>query len=95
MDGSPPSLYLRSPIDRGGAGERGGMADETLETRLIARLHEHRPFAWCDACLARLFAVTEDQMRAAGLAAAERPGLERRRRACYRCQRTIELTCLV
>jgi len=71
----------------------GGAGD--LESRLIARLRALHPFAWCDACLAVIFAVSEDEMRAAAVAAVGRhAALARERRACYACQRTTELTAL-
>ena len=71
------------------------MARDDLRGRVLAFIRKVTPFAYCDACLAlRLDAALQEVT--AVLASLIADGeCERRRRACYGCARTLELTTLI
>ncbi len=65
----------------------------SLKRRIGELLRARRPFAYCDACLAReLGSALEEVASAAQALATEGPAFRRERRLCYRCHRTLELT---
>jgi hypothetical protein len=69
--------------------------EDDLSRRLLAFMRKAAPFAYCDACLAlRLNASLSEMSAALTALLAEAHGLERGRRACYGCGRTLVLTAL-
>ena len=65
---------------------------EDVRARLLAFMRKAAPFAYCDACLAlRLDAGLAEMATLLAALVADGQG-ERRRRACYGCGRTLELT---
>jgi len=69
---------------------------EDLRGRVLALIRTSAPFAYCDACLALRLARSLAEMAAvlAELVGEAEPVLARRRRACYGCGRTLELSAL-
>jgi hypothetical protein len=70
--------------------------NEHLRTRLLAFIREVAPFAYCDACLAlRLSAaLTETTLALGELTSGQGGLLERTRRVCYGCARTLTISAL-
>jgi hypothetical protein len=67
-------------------------AEEELPQRALAFIRQATPFAYCDACLALRLRASLSEMVAA-LAVFVRDGqCDRRRRACYGCGRTLDVT---
>ncbi len=60
--------------------------------RVVEVVRALRPFAFCDECLAVRLGIGADEAARAALAVASLPSFARRRRLCYSCRRTIELT---
>ena len=70
------------------------MAGDDLRRRALAFIRSAAPYAYCDACLALRVDASPRDLAAALDALAEAGECERRRRACYGCRRTLELTVL-
>lgn len=68
------------------------MARNDLRDRVLAFIRKAAPFAYCDACLALRVeaALSEVTSVLAGLITGGE--CDRRRRACYGCGRTLEIT---
>ena len=70
------------------------MPRSDLRGRALAFIRKAAPYAYCNACLALRLDASLSEI-AAALAALTADGeCERRRRACYGCGRTLELTAL-
>jgi hypothetical protein len=67
-------------------------ASEALPLRVRAFMRTVAPFAYCDACLALRLHAGLAEMTAALAALGAEGRLERTRRACYGCRRTLELS---
>lgn len=69
---------------------------EDLRRRTLAFMRTSAPFAFCDACLAlRLgFSLAEMAAVLTGLLDEADTILARRRRVCYGCGRTVELSAM-
>ena len=67
-----------------------------LRRRTLAFMRTSAPFAYCDACLALRLGSSLAEMAAvlAGLLDEADTILARRRRACYGCGRTVELSAM-
>lgn len=74
-----------------GEGPGGG---EDLRRRTLAFIRKVAPFAYCDACLALRLDTSLAEMAAALGELTADAVLERTRRACYGCGRTLELSAL-
>lgn len=70
-----------------------GPAD--LRQRVLDFMRRAAPFAYCDRCLALRLDAPVAEMGAVLAAVVSDGDCERRRRACYGCGRTLELTALV
>jgi hypothetical protein len=68
---------------------------DDLTRRLPAFIRKNGPYAYCDACLALRLQASLSELLAALATLREDDEFERRRRACYGCGRTLELTALV
>jgi hypothetical protein len=68
---------------------------EDLAERVLAFMRKATPFAYCDACLALRLHASVGDVAAALAALVNAEACERRRRACYGCGRTLEITELV
>lgn len=63
-----------------------------LRQRILAFVRTVAPFAYCDACLALRVGTSLSEMIAALTELRDDAVLERRRRACYGCGRTLEIS---
>jgi hypothetical protein len=81
----------RTMAPRGPAG-----GDGDAPRRVLAFIRSVAPFAYCDACLALRLDIGLGQMTAllAELSGDNGATLDRVRRACYGCSRTLELSAL-
>ncbi|HEY2993622.1 MAG TPA: hypothetical protein VGM22_12450, partial [Methylomirabilota bacterium] len=68
------------------------MARDDLRGRVLAFIRKVAPFAYCDACLALRLDAALQEITAVLSALIADGECERRRRACYGCGRTLELT---
>jgi hypothetical protein len=55
-------------------------------------LAQHRPFSYCDACLALRLGISLADAKAAALSVGGEPGFTRQHGECYACGRVIEAT---
>jgi hypothetical protein len=62
--------------------------------RVLAFLRKSAPYAYCDACLALRLDASLSEIATVLTALVGDGECERRRRACYGCGRTLELTAL-
>jgi hypothetical protein len=67
---------------------------DDVRGRVLAFIRKAAPYAYCDACLALRLDTSLGEIVAALAALTEDGECERRRRACYGCGRTLELTAL-
>ena len=71
------------------------MPRDDLRGRVLAFIRKVTPFAYCDACLALRLDAALQEVTAILTALIADGECERRRRACYGCGRTLELTAVV
>ena len=67
----------------------------TAMSEIRELLAVHHPFAYCDGCLALHLDVSLADARAAALSVAAEAGFGRKRKECYACRRTLELTAMI
>ena len=70
------------------------MTADDLRRRVLAFMRKVAPFAYCDACLALRLEVSLAEVTAALAELAADAVVERTRRVCYGCGRTLELSAL-
>ena len=70
------------------------MPTDGVRGRVLAFIRKAAPYAYCDACLALRLDSSPAEIAAALAALAVDGECERRRRVCYGCRRTLELTAL-
>jgi len=63
-----------------------------LSLKIRKLLTDHVPFAYCDACHALRLCESLEDARAAALLVAREDGFMRKVRACYGCNRAVEMT---
>ena len=70
------------------------MPRDDVRGRVLAFIRKAAPYAYCDGCLALRLGASLSEIVAAVAALTADGECERRRRACYGCGRTLELTAL-
>ena len=67
---------------------------DDVRGRVLAFMRKAAPYAYCDGCLALRLDASLGDIVAALAALTDDGECERRRRACYGCGRTLELSAL-
>ena len=70
------------------------MPTDGVRGRVLAFMRKAAPYAYCDACLALRLDSSLAEIKTALAALTANGECEQRRRACYGCGRTLELTAL-
>ena len=63
-----------------------------LSLQIRKRLTDDKPFAYCDACHALRLHQSLEDTRAAAMLLVREDGFMRKVRACYGCNRAVEMT---
>ena len=83
----PPGTHSRAGRENGEC-----VMPESLSLKIRKRLTDAMPFAYCDSCLALRLGESLEDARAAAMLVAREDGFMRKVRACYECQRSVEMT---